>query len=133
MSTRSASSELQMDPTSLYREEIFTDRRIGTLRRLTPVTPTGDADGTRQTVYMGEAQVLTPVGAIPISFEIDAKTLGEAVERFGELAQEAFERTVRELQELRREAASSIVIPDRLPGGSGGLGGGMGGGKIQLP
>jgi hypothetical protein len=51
------------------------------------------------------------------------------------------ERTMRQLQDLRREAASSIVIPDRVPPGmgGGGLGGpGLGGpgprgGKIQLP
>lgn len=129
MSTRSAATELRMDPASLYREETFTDRRIGTLRKLTPVTASGEPDPARKVIYMGEAQVLTPVGAIPIAFEIEAQSLQEAVERFGDLAQEAFERTVRELQELRREAASSIVIPDRMPGGPGGVGGG----KIQLP
>ena len=38
---------------------------------------------------------------------------------------------MRELQEMRRQASSSIVIPQ---GGAGGLGGGgLGGGKIQLP
>jgi hypothetical protein len=42
---------------------------------------------------------------------------------------------VRELQELRREAASSLVIPARMPpdprGGPGGMRGG--GGLIELP
>jgi hypothetical protein len=39
---------------------------------------------------------------------------------------------VRELQEMRRQAASSIVVPQ---GGMGGLGPGAlgGGGKIQMP
>ena len=50
---------------------------------------------------------------------------------------EGVERTIREIQELRREAASSIVIPRGMPpGGLGGPGlGGPGGprGKIQLP
>jgi hypothetical protein len=43
---------------------------------------------------------------------------------------------MRQLQEMRREAASSIVVPDRMPpglGGLGGPGGPRGGGKIQLP
>jgi len=44
---------------------------------------------------------------------------------------------MRQLQEMRREAASSIVVPDRMPPGLGGLGGPGGprggGGKIQLP
>jgi hypothetical protein len=42
---------------------------------------------------------------------------------------------VKELQELRRQAASSIVIPQGGLPPAGGLGGGGlgGGGKIQLP
>jgi hypothetical protein len=35
-----------------------------------------------------------------------------------------------QLRELRRQAASSIVVPDMSKGGMGGLGGG---GKIQMP
>ena len=33
--------EIKLDPASLYQEEIFTDRRTGTLRRLTPITADG--------------------------------------------------------------------------------------------
>jgi hypothetical protein len=36
MATRpDSSTELKIDPSSLYLEEIFTDRRVGTIRRLT--------------------------------------------------------------------------------------------------
>ena len=35
----------------------------------------------------------------------------EAAGKFGTLAKEAVERTVKELEEMRRQAASSIVIP----------------------
>jgi hypothetical protein len=123
-------NELKVDAKALYMEEIFTDRRIGTIRRLTPVNEEGQRDTARAVLYMGETQVLTPAGALPIGFEIGAGSLGEAAEKFGQLAKEAIERTVKELQEMRRQAASSIVIPQ------GGLppGGGMGpGGKIQMP
>jgi hypothetical protein len=123
------STELKVDPNSLYMEEIFTDRRIGTIRRLTPVNEEGQRDTARAVLYMGETQVLTPAGALPIGFEIGAGSLGEAAEKFGPLAKEAIERTVKELQELRRQAASSIVVPQGgLPPGMGG-----GGGKIQMP
>ena len=126
--------EAKMDPTSLYREEIITDRKVGTLRIMTPLTVSGDIDAARPVLYMGEAQIMTGAGPLPISFEIEATTLAEAVDQFGDAAKEAIERTVRELQELRRQAASSIVVPQ---GGMGGLGpgglGGGGGGKIQLP
>jgi hypothetical protein len=123
-----------MDPASLYREEIFTDRRMGTIRVLTPVKREGLTDPSRPVLYLGEAQILTPVGALPLTFEIQAGSLGEAAEKFGPAAAAAVERAVKELQELRREASSSIVIPDRaVPPGLGGLGGARGGGRIQLP
>jgi hypothetical protein len=117
--------ELKLDPDKLYLEEVLTDRRIGTLRRLTPVTRDGSPDATRAVAYVGETQILTPAGSIPIAFEIEAESLGEAAERFAALAKEAIDRTVRELQELRRQASSSIVVPQGPIAG--------GGGKIQLP
>lgn len=132
-----AETEAKMDPASLYREEIVTDRKVGTLRMMTPISLDGATDLSRPILYVGEAQIMTGAGPLPISFEIDAKTLKEAVDKFGPAAKDAIEKTVRDLQELRRQAASSIVVPQ---GGMGGIGpGGMGpgglggGGKIQLP
>ncbi len=121
-----------MDPAALYLEEVFTDRRIGTIRRLTPVKPDATIDVARPVLYVGETQVMMQqVGTLPIAFEIPAATLEEAAKKFGDLAKEAIDRTMRELQELRRQAASSIVVPQ---GGLPPAGGGMpGGGKIQLP
>jgi hypothetical protein len=128
--------EPKMDPAALYLEEIFTDRRVGTIRRMTPVTAAGTPDPAREVLYVGETQVMSAVGALPIVFEIEATSVGDAAEKFGDLAKVAIERTVRELQDLRRQAASSIVIPQGgLPpdlGGGGGLPGG-GRGKIQMP
>lgn len=126
------SADATMDPAALYREEIYTDRKVGTLRVLMPVKRDGAPDSARKTVYSGEAQILTNAGPLPINFEIDAGSLEEAAQKFAGAAKEAIERTMKELQELRRQAASSIVVPQ---GGMGGLpGGGMpGGGKIQLP
>jgi hypothetical protein len=122
-------NDIKIDPKQLYLEEIFTDRRVGTIRRLTPVGKDGERDQSRAVLYVGETQVLTPAGALPIAFEIGAGSLEEAAEKFGQLAKEAIERTVKELQELRRQAASSIVIPQGgmppIPGAPGG--------KIQMP
>jgi hypothetical protein len=122
----------KMDPAALFREEVYTDRKVGTIRTLTPVKPDGSSDSSRSVVYVGEAQLLTSMGAVPITFEIEAGSLDEAVKKFAENAKEAVERTVKDIQELRRQAASSIVVPQ---GGMGGMGpGGLpGGGKIQMP
>jgi hypothetical protein len=123
-------NDIRVDPKQLFLEEIFTDRRVGTIRRLTPVGKDGERDQSRAVLYVGETQVLTPAGALPIAFEIGAGSLEEAAEKFGGLAREAIERTVKELQELRRQAASQIVVPQGpLPP----MGGAGGGGKIQMP
>lgn len=133
MAPEPGEAELRMDPLGLYREETYTDRKMGMIRVLTPVTKDGLADSSRQTLYIGEAQLLTQVGALPLAFEIEARSLGEAAEKFAAGAKVAVERAVRELQELRREAASPIIIPDRVPPGFGGPAGPRGGGNIKLP
>lgn len=132
----SPAGDAKMDAASLYREEIYTDRAAGTLRVLVPVKADGGADAARPTLYVGEAQILTNMGPLPISFEVEAQTLAQAVERYAEAAKSGVERAVRELQELRRQASSSIVLPGT--GAAAGLAGGLsptglGGGKIKLP
>jgi len=124
--------EPRMDAKGLYREEIFTDQRVGTIRRLTPVTAEGADDPSRPVQYIGQASIMTPMGSMPLSFELDALTLAEAVAAFGPAAQRAVEETAREIQEMRRQAASSIVIPDAGAAALKGIGG-KGGGGIQMP
>ncbi len=120
----------EFDPTmegeNLYQEEIFTDRHVGTIQRLTPVTRDGGPDKSRPVLYIGQTQILTPAGTLPVTFEVEATSLGEAVKNYGDAAKAAVDETVEKLKELRKEVGSSIVIPDAggaLPGG----------GKIQLP
>lgn len=131
--------DMAMDAASLYREEIYTDRTAATLRVMVPVKTDGSTDGSRETLYLGEAQIMTNVGPLPVSFEIDASNLAEAVERYGEAAKAGIERAVRELQEMRRQASSSLIVPPAgaasalTGGGMGGAGPLGGGGKIQLP
>ena len=122
--------EPEMNPKDLWLEEIFTDRRVGTIRRMTPVDGSGARDPSREVSFVGETQVMSQVGTLPITFVLEAKSLEEAAQKFGAAAKSAIERTVKELQELRRQAASSIVIPQGglPPGGMPG-----GGGKIQMP
>ena len=126
--------ELKMASDSLYLEEMFTDRRVGTIQRLTPVTRDGGPDQTRSVVFVGQTQVLTPAGGLPITFEIEASSLSEATQKFGEAAEAAIEDTMKRLEELRREAASSIIVPGSGAAGGGVPPGGMPpGGGIQMP
>lgn len=125
METQNPVDELQMDPNGLYREEVFSDQRVGSIRRLTPVDAQGNDDAGRDVIYVGQAQLSTPMGNLPIAFEIPADSLGAAAEGFAAGAAEAVERTAREIEEMRREQASQIVVPK--------AGGGIPGGGIHMP
>ncbi|MCU0976512.1 MAG: hypothetical protein MUC71_09420 [Steroidobacteraceae bacterium] len=121
-----------MDPNGLYREDVFTDQRMGTIRRMTPVDAEGATDASRPVIYIGQATVMTPMGSLPLSFDLEAASLSEAAANFGPAAQRAVEDTARELQEMRRQAGSSIVIPEAGAAALKGMGG-RGGGGIQMP
>ncbi|RME80650.1 MAG: hypothetical protein D6771_09240 [Zetaproteobacteria bacterium] len=131
-----------MDKNNLYREEVYTDLKVGTIRVLHPVQSDGSPDPSRPTRFVGSAQLLTPEGTVPISFEIEAANLQEAVERYAEAAKKGVEEFARQVAELRRELATSIVAarPEDLqklggkpPTGGSGAPGGAGGGGIILP
>ena len=131
MASQNDLPDVKLDPDSLYREEIFTDRRAGTIRRLTPVTIDGAVDNARPVLFSGQTQLLTPAGVLPLGFEIEAATLDEALRKFPDGVKVALEQAIDEAREMRREAASRIVVPEV---GSGvGPGPGAGGGKIKFP
>jgi hypothetical protein len=119
--------DIQVDRDALYREDMFTDRKAGTIRRLTPVDAEGAPDATRPVLYSGQTQLLTPGGVLPLSFDIEANSLRDAVARFPEAVHTALEAAIEEAREFRRESSSRIVVPEI--GGGGGL---PGGGKIKL-
>jgi hypothetical protein len=121
--------DVKLDPAGLYKEETFTDRRAGTLRRLTPVTLGGATDPSRPVLFSGQTQLLTPAGVLPLVFELEATTLQEALQQFPEGVKAALEQAIEEAREMRRESASRIVVPE--VGAS--VGPGPGGGKIKFP
>lgn len=124
--------DIRMNPDELYREDIVTDQKIGTIRIMTPITSEGETDSTRSIIYIGQSQMMTPAGALPLNFEIEASNLKEAADKFGDAAKQSMEDTMEKLKELQRQQASKIVVPG-AEGGMGGLGGmGGPGGKIQL-
>lgn len=117
--------EIKLDATQLYREEIFTDRKAGTLRRLTPVLGDGKDDPSRAVLYSGQTQLLTPAGVLPLAFELEATSLEDACAKFPDAVKVAIEQAIEEAREMRREQASRIVVPE-----AGGVP--PGGGRIKL-
>ena len=111
MANETRETDIKMDASSLYQEETFTDRRVGTIQRLTPVTSSGGKDDARPVIFLGQTQILTPAGALPLNFEVDAKSLEDAIDKFGKSAKGAVSEAMERLEEMRREAASSIIVP----------------------
>lgn len=130
MAAEDTQSEFQIDIEQLYHEEVFTDRRVGSILRLTPVTSDGARDTRRAVVFLGQTQVLTQAGALPINFELKVDSLEQAAEQFEQAAEQAVDDTLEQLKQLQREAASSIVVPGGSSGAAsqGALGGGILGG-----
>jgi hypothetical protein len=103
--------DIKVDQKNLYKEEVFTDLRIATIRLLTPVLPDGQKDDKRPVLYFGQTQMMTPGGSLPIQFEIEAKSLKQAMDKFPEAVQQAVNELVESAREAQRQAESRIVTP----------------------
>lgn len=119
--------DIRIDTDNLYLEEVFTDLGAGTIRRLTPVNADGSVDIGRSILFMGQAQVLSQMGPIPLTFELEGTDLATAIDAFPAAAEEAVKRMVDELREMQRQQASQIVVPGSA-GGAGGMPPGVGSG-----
>jgi hypothetical protein len=123
--------DIAVDQQNLYREETFTDLKVASIRRLTPVTPEGADDPSRPTMFIGETTLMSARGPLPINCPIEAASLTDAIDAFPQAVQAAVERLMEEAREMQRQEANRIVVPGQGPaGGMGGGGGGGGGGRI---
>jgi len=102
---------LRIDTRNLYREETLTDLKVGSIRRLIPVTLDGKNDTSRRMIFVGQTQVMTQMGPLPVQGRIDARTLNEAIEKFPAAIEAAIEAMVEEAREAQRQEASRIVVP----------------------
>lgn len=57
--------DIEMDAAGLYTEEVVTDRRVGTIRVMTPVKTDGQRDLDRPMLFVGETQIMTQMGPYP--------------------------------------------------------------------
>jgi len=127
-----AFSDVKVDKSNLYKEESFTDLKVATLRRLSPIREDGSPDDTRPVLFTGETTLMSERGPLPIQCPIEAKDLNEAMDKFPEAVQAAVERLIDQAREMQRQQMSRIVVPGQGGGGIPGGGGlpGAGGGKL---
>ena len=104
--------DLTVDVSNLYREESYTDLKVASLRRLVPITVTGEPDPAREARWIAQTQLMSQVGPVPVSTLIEAKTLQEAIAKFPEAVGRAVEEMIEEAREIQRSEASRIVVPD---------------------
>ena len=115
-----SAAEITVDTANLHREEVFTDLQAASIRRLTPVKPDGSQDNRRDVMYIGETNLMTQMGPLPVQFPIEAKNLKDAFSQFAEGVKGAVERLNERAKEMAREENSRIVVPGApAPGGAG--------------
>jgi hypothetical protein len=110
--TRRVVGDLTVDVNNLYREESYTDLKVASLRRLVPITPSGEPDPARETRWIAQTQLMSQVGPVPVSALIEARTLEDAIAKFPEAVGRAVEEMIEEAREIQRSEASRIVVPD---------------------
>lgn len=110
-------ADLSVDRDNLYREEVVTDLKAATLRRLVPIRADGTEDDTRTPLFLAETQLMTQGGVLPVQARLEAETLEAAIDIFPEAINQAVERMVEEARELQRREQSRIVVPTPDMGG----------------
>src|SRR5512137_2330821 len=104
---------------NLHLEEVFSDLTVGSIRRLSPVKQNGEPDKARPVLFVGQAQIYTQQGPMPIQFPIDAKNLQQAMDKFPTAIEEFVAHLVEQAKELQRQEQSRLIVPGgSAPGGS---------------
>jgi len=117
--TEEKGRKAKFNQANLHQEEVFTDLTVGSIRRLTPVKPNGEPDKARPVLFVGQAQIYTQQGPMPVQFPIDAKNLQLAMEKFPTAMEEFVAHLVEQAKELQRQEQSRLIVPGgSAPGGS---------------
>lgn len=109
--SESTQTSPKLDVANLWREEVITDRKMGSIVVGYPINQDGSADETRAVSFRGQIEVMSAMGPMPIGFTIEATNLTEAINAFEAAAKQAIEDMVKRLQEMRREQSQRIVTP----------------------
>ena len=102
-------TDFNLDRSNLYQEESFTDLKVGTVKRFTPIKTDGTPDKTRKTIFVGQTNVYTPHGPLPIQNAISAKDLPQAFKRFSEAMEQAMQRLLEEARKMKEQQTSPII------------------------
>jgi hypothetical protein len=114
--------DFTVDTGNLYREEAITDVKVASIRRLTPIKMDGSEDPSRTPIFIGQTELMSPEGPVPLQARLEAASFDEAVAAFPEAMNRALADMVERIKEMQREQSqektdSRIIVP----GFSGGM------------
>jgi hypothetical protein len=117
MAEEQSLENISIDGTNLWKEENFTDLKVGSIRKMTPIKLDGSVDEARQPSWSATTNIMTPSGALPISGDIEATSLEEAVAGFSDAINAAIQKLQEDMIRMQQEQANKIITPDELRGG----------------
>jgi len=117
MADQQSLENIKIDADNLWKEENFTDLKVGSIRKLTPIKLDGTEDESRTATFSATTNIMTPGGALPVSGEIEATNLADAVEKFPDAINKAIKQLQEDMIRYQQEQANRIVTPDELRGG----------------
>ncbi len=105
-------TDIKINTQNLYKEEAFTDLTFATIGRLSPVKIDGSPDNSREEIFTGITQLMSPNGPIPVQCLIEgAKNLSEAAEKLPVAIEKTVQAMIAEAKEMERAEASKIIVP----------------------
>ena len=110
--------DFTIDQENLYREESITDMKVASIRKMTPVKPDGSDDPSRDKIFIGNSQLMTPEGPLPIQAKLSATTFEEAMKEFPQAMKQSLNETIehfrqmqQEQQQQQQQSESRIITP----------------------
>ena len=83
-----------------------------TIRRLRPIRIDDSIDESREVIFTGMTQLMSPNGPIPVQCIIEgAKNLSEAAAKLPEAIEKTVQAMIAEAREMERQESSRIVMP----------------------
>ncbi len=105
---------------NLYREENIIDLKTASIRCLTAIKPNGSADESREKIFVGHTQLMSPQGPVPLHAPLKGSTLEEAMEDFPGAMQKAMAEMIENVKKMQQEQektkqqdTSRIIMPGR--------------------
>jgi len=100
-----AKINLNVDRDNLYREDSVTDVKVAAIRRLTPIKADGSDDDSRDPMFMGQTQLMSPSGPILLQSLLEARSLEEAMDKFPDAMQKEVDKAMAQAEKNHKKKA----------------------------